>query len=132
MLCFCYTKRKLCGFQPIQEIQLLFFQDDYPYFGLRVNSFQQKEINIDLRASLFQQEEFDTRVSSQLEIAKKNMWQWYSEMRLHYGACTWMAQEVFSICLLNGEFRDFNYLLFVFQLIIILELYFVQENRILV
>ena len=37
-----------------------FFQVDDPYFGLSVNSFQQGEINIDLRVSLFQQREFDT------------------------------------------------------------------------
>ena len=33
----------------------------------------------------------DTKVSSQLEIAKENMWNWYFDVRLYYGACAWMT-----------------------------------------
>ena len=54
-----------------------FFQVDDLYFGLKLNSFQQWE-------------------SSQLEIAKKDMWPWYFDVRLFYVACAWMT---FGRCL---------------------------------
>ena len=41
-----------------------FFQIDDPYFDMRVNSFKYREININLKVSLFQQREFDMGVSS--------------------------------------------------------------------
>ena len=54
MLCFLLHKEKAMWILTYpRKILVLFFQVDDSYFGLRVNYFQQWEINIDLKASLF-------------------------------------------------------------------------------
>ena len=80
-------KEKAMQFLAYPKKDSFFFQVNDPYFGLKVNSFQQREINIYLRASLFQQEDFDMRMSLQLQIAKEEIWHWYFDVRLYYGLC---------------------------------------------